>query len=323
VVGVANLPQPQPLEGALKATALSFQVASKGPAGAPAQGFLAIPIQALVISGLLEGPSLRVPFRGLPLNFETGGVLELYSTKSAPMQFALALPAGILVENLHFEGSDHLIFDLLPASAAKSDEAEQPEIALTPPVAAYPAEGVPASAEPLKAVFKEPGHNDQHLNSPKATFRLPLNGATRLRLRLADVKAITVFEPNLLVQKVMFSIKKRSVFDQSDIRFSTLRSGSLHLGRQEPLTLRPDQFLNIDPPGIGELTDLRAVNGLLAVGVVGETRSIRTGLSPASPTTVLQGTLLSRHLSPAQINGFHGFLAGVMSSLLLMLFKGD
>jgi hypothetical protein len=316
------MPQPQSLEGAIKATAISFQVANKGPAEAPAQGFLAIPIQALAISGLPEGNSLQVPFRGLPLKFNEGGVLELNSMSSAPMQFALALPAGILVDNLHFEGSDQLIFDLLPASA-NSDLSDQPEIALTPPVVAYTTEGEPASTEPLKAVFKEPGQNDQPLNSPKAQFRLPLNGATRLRLQLEDVKGIIVFEPNLLVQKVLFSIKKRSLFDQTYNRFSTIRSGTLHLGRQEPLTLRLDQFLNIDPPGIGELTDLRAENGLLHVGVVGETSRIRAGLSPGSPSTMLQGTLLSRHLSTTQITGFWGFLAGVISSLFLMLFKAD
>ena len=56
---------------------------------------------------------------------------------------------------------------------------------------------------------------------------------------------------------------------------------------------------------------------------MGETNQIRSGLSQKRPTTVLSGTLLSRHLSPDQISGFFGFLVGVISSLVLTFFKGD
>jgi hypothetical protein len=59
------------------------------------------------------------------------------------------------------------------------------------------------------------------------------------------------------------------------------------------------------------------------VEVVGETARIRSGLSLQHPTTDLQGTLLSRQLSPDQISAFFGFLAGVISSLVLSLFKGE
>jgi hypothetical protein len=53
--------------------------------------------------------------------------------------------------------------------------------------------------------------------------------------------------------------------------------------------------------------------------VVGETARIRSGLSLRHPTTDLQGTLLTRQLSPDQISAFFGFLAGVISSLLTLL----
>lgn len=71
------------------------------------------------------------------------------------------------------------------------------------------------------------------------------------------------------------------------------------------------------------LTSLRTDQDQLALEVVGQTQRIRSGLSLQHPTTVQQGTLLSRLLTPEQISGFFGFLAGVMSSLLLSLLKGD
>ena len=156
-----------------------------------------------------------------------------------------------------------------------------------------------------------------------AEFPLSLPGAVRLRLQRVEAKSTMVFESNLSVKDVQFRSERSSVFDQSPVSLSTLRSGTLHLGRQEPLTLRPDQFLHLDPPGIGVITSLRAEPGQLAVEVVGATARIRSGLSLQHPTTDLTGTLLSRHLSPDQITGFFGFLAGVISSLVVRLLQGD
>jgi hypothetical protein len=144
-----------------------------------------------------------------------------------------------------------------------------------------------------------------------------------LRLQRANPNRAVVFESNLPVAEVKFTSERQSLFDQTPITVSTLRSGTLHLGRQAPLNLRPDQFLQIDPPGIAVLTSLRTDQDQLALEVVGQTQRIRSGLSLQHPTTVQQGTLLSRLLTPEQISGFFGFLAGVMSSLLLTLFKGE
>ena len=172
-------------------------------------------------------------------------------------------------------------------------------------------------------MFQQPGRTAQQITPPQAEFRLPLAGPTRLRLQRADPKSQTVFESNLFVSDVQFISEGSSLFDQSPITLSTLRAGTLHLGRQQPLSLRPDQFLRLDPPGIGVITSLRADQGQLAVEVVGQTARIRSGLSLDHPTTNLQGTLLSRQLSPDQISGFFGFLAGVISSLVLTLLKRD
>lgn len=319
------VPQSQPLEGALTASALNFELGAEHTDIKATYGLLAVPIKALTISGLPSGQLLQMPFRDERLNLQNGGVLELTAMGTSPMQFALALQSGIKVENLQPEGSDQLVIDLLPAKG-KIRALDQSAISLTPPPP-FPSES-PSGDETsvygaLQAVFKEPGRTEKVLVAPDSQFSLPLVGATRLRLRMASDNNITVFEPNLSTQNVGFTTSKASLFDQAPIRLSTLRSGTLHLGRQEPLTLRQNQFLRINSPGISELTHLQIENGLITVEVVGETRRISTGLSPSHPTTVLQGTLLSRHLSPEQITSFYGFLAGVMSSLLLMLLKRE
>jgi hypothetical protein len=72
-----------------------------------------------------------------------------------------------------------------------------------------------------------------------------------------------------------------------------------------------------------EEPELNVAANFNRVEVVGETARIRSGLSLQHPTTDLQGTLLSRQLSPDQISTFFGFLAGVISSLVLSLFKGE
>jgi ankyrin repeat protein len=74
----------------------------------------------------------------------------------------------------------------------------------------------------------------------------------------------------------------------------------------------------VDEDGVSVITQA-AYQGQLAVEVVGETARIRSGLSLRHPTTDLQGTLLTRQLSPDQISAFFGFLAGVISSLLTLL----
>jgi hypothetical protein len=223
------------------------------------------------------------------------------------------------VENLQLEGKDQLVLDLIPPRPASSaaDQAAA-ELTIVPP--AGPAYG---SESALQALYQEPGRPARRLSAPDAQFRLPLAGSTRLRLQRALPDRPVVFERNLPVQEVQFTTERKSLFDQTPITFSTLRSGTLHLGRMEPLSLRADQFLKIEPPGIAVLTSLRAEQRQLAVEVVGETDQIRNGLSQKHPTSVLYGTLLSRHLSPDQISGFFGFLVGVISSLVLTFFKGD
>ena len=231
------------------------------------------------------------------------------------------LAPGTRVEYQPQEGKGELVLDLLPPHPG-GPSGTAAELTITPP-SAEAAPGTGLAAAGLQAVFQEPGRRAQRIAAPEAEFPLSLPGAVRLRLQRVEAKSTMVFESNLSVKDVQFRSERSSVFDQSPISLSTLRSGTLHLGRQEPLTLRPDQFLHLDPPGIGVITSLRAEPGQLAVEVVGATARIRSGLSLQHPTTDLTGTLLSRHLSPDQITGFFGFLAGVISSLVVRFLQGD
>jgi hypothetical protein len=327
--GVAMAPLRQPLEGALRVSALSFVLqGNEGEPNGQLQGFLALPLRSLSIKGQGDGaagPSLELPLSGQSLALTGGSALILSAAAPDTLGMRIALPPGTRIKNLQLEGKDQLVLDLLPPRQGARGQGAPPgaaaELTITPPIAeASPGR---ASAGGLQAVFQQPGSAAKRITPPQAEFRLPLAGPTRLRLQRADPKSQTVFESNLPVGDVQFISEGSSLFDQSPITLSTLRAGTLHLGRQQPLSLRPDQFLRLDPPGIGVITSLRADQGQLAVEVVGETARISSGLSLEHPTTVLQGTLLSRQLSPDQISGFFGFLAGVISSLVLTLFKGE
>jgi hypothetical protein len=266
-----------------------------------------------------EAP-LVVPFRGQRLPLAGGSALAFTASRAEPLELGIALPPGTRVENLQPQGQDQLVLDLLPP-AARRPGAGGAELSVIPPVPGLTPQA--SGAAGLQVVFQEPAKPPKCLSPPEAQFTLPLAGAARLRLERSEPTTPVVFEPNIHVSEVQFTTQRQSLFDQSPLSFSTLRSGALHLGRLEALSLRADQFLRIEPPGIAVLTSLRAQQGHLAEEVVGETHQFRSGLSQQHPTTVLQGTLLSCHLSPAQINGFFGFLVGVVSSLVITLFKGS
>jgi hypothetical protein len=320
--GVALAKNRQPLEGALRLSALGFTLQPPPEeASGPAQGFLAASLSSLTIKGLGTGEPSLLPFSGQRLALGGGSGLSLIASTAEPLELRIALSPGTRVKNLQLEGKDELVLDLLPprpGSAAASPAQAATDLTIIPP--AGPAV---ANSQPLQAVFQEPGRPARRLSPPDTQFRLPLAGAMRLRLKRAIPQRPVVFERNLPVRDVQFTTVRQSLFDQTPITFSTLRSGNLHLGRMEPLSLRADQFLQIKPPGVAVLTSLRSEQSQLAVEVVGETDEIRSGLSQKHPTSVLSGTLLSRHLSPDQISGFFGFLAGVISSLVVTFFKGE
>jgi hypothetical protein len=318
---IAVAPSRQPLEGALSVRALGFTLQSPSEgAGGPVQGLLAVSLRSLSIKGLGTGEPSLLPFSGQRLPLNGGREISLIASSAEPLELRIALSPGTRVDNLQLDGRDELVLDLLPPRAGSSGaSAEQAvgELTIIPP------EGpAVANSQPLQALFQEPGRPERRLSPPDTQFRLPLTDATRLRLQRALPERPVVFERNLPVREVLFTTERQSLFDQTPITFSTLRSGTVHLGRMEPLSLRADQFLQIQPPGITVLTSLRSEQSQLAVEVVGATDQIRSGFSQKHPTTVVSGTLLSRHRSPDEIKGFFGFLVGAISSLVLTFFKG-
>ena len=196
-----------------------------------------------------------VPFRGQRLPLAGGSALAFTASRAEPLELRIALPPGTRVENLQPQGQDQPVLDLLPP-AARRPGAGGAELSVIPPVPGLTPQASGAAGP--QVVFQEPAKPPKRLSPPEAQFTLPLAGAARLRLERSEPTTPVVFEPNIHVSEVQFTTQRQSLFDQSPLSFSTLRSGTLHLGRLEPLSLRADQFLRIEPPGIAVLTSLRA-----------------------------------------------------------------
>ncbi len=312
-----SLPQQLPLEAELQSRGLRFAMAAPQDSSQDSQGVLAVTLKGLTLSVPDRDP-LTLSFAGERLQLASGDFLEMNGTDGEPLALMMALPAHTTVvlqprteqELRQGKGVEHLVVDLVPPSNAPSDNL--PTLTLTPP-----------ALEPIKAQLTSQGHAVRALPAPDAEFSLSLKGPIRLRLQLTDPRQVTVFEPNLQVEKVSFAGRRPSVFSQEPRPYSMLQGGTVHLGRLEPLQLRPDQFLKMDPPGITEFTDLRREKGLYSVELVGQTRTLRAGLSPHRPTIVVQGNLLRRHFTPEQIGGIYGVLTGAAGSALLVLMKWE
>ena len=314
VGGVTALPQKQPLEGTLEATAISFTVPpTLQGEGAP---FLGLALRSLSLQSLGEGGPLRVKMNRETLDLDQNGSLTLEASAAKPgpgkvLYLELRLPAGAHLRQLQADGSGErtLRLDVLPP-AGKGD---QPPVALriTPD-------------QNLRARISQP--EVKALSVPASEFSPLVTGGVQLILTPMAPGKDVAFESALPVQKLELETETQSMFnDAPPVVSSSLRGGELHLGRREPLKLRAGQFLRIQPPGVSELTDLRlqAKGGTFSLGVVGESTGLSAGLSRKFGTTVVQGTLLSRFFSPEQIASFYGFLTGMASSVLLQLFKGD
>jgi hypothetical protein len=185
-----------------------------------------------------------------------------------------------------------------------------------------------------------PSSGEVRFRLDTSEFSVPITAPARLTLKLAAPPGIDLFPQRLPVSEVRFDEELRSSFDEVPIPRSTLRGGTLHLGLQEGLSLRPDQSLTIQPPGIEEFSFLRvplpqkAANSTasadpssseeparLTVGVVGTSRSIAAGLSQRHPTSFRRGSVLSGLLAPAQLAAVNGFLGGIASALVLSFFR--
>jgi hypothetical protein len=355
---ILNLfPASQPFEGVLEATSATFKTADGGDV--TGRTFLLTPVSSISLGALdVDSVGLALPMqlggeirnafqKGvalptlearpiLPIRLSHGDILSLGapSSGSNAIDAKLDLPTGTKVQDLTYdEHTSTLDFGIVPLS-----DGEKPTLTITPqePVQVE----IPAGALP-GIPLPSPGEVSFRLDTSE--FSVPINAPARIRLKLATPPGIDLFPQRLKVSEVSFENEPRSSSDEGRIPpRSTLQGGTLHLGKQEVLTLRPDQSLIIQPPGIEEFSFLRVSlpqkgenptakadqsspkgPGRLSVGVVGTSHSIAAGLSQRHPTSYREGSLLSRLLNPAQLTAVNGFLGGIASALVLSFFKEE
>jgi hypothetical protein len=348
------IPSSQPFEGVLEATTVTFKTG--GDVEASERSFLATQVSAINLGGLdVDGAGGAFPVQlggdisgssqhgvALPelesrpsLRLRLGEGAKLRLGASAPgtttIGIKLLLPPGTKVRNLTYDAHTYtLAFDIVPPSGSK------PALQITPQ---QPVQVEISSASALPGI-RLPSSGEVHFRLATSEFSVPITAPARLRLKLAAPPGIDLFPQRLPVSEVSFEEELRSSYGEVPIPRSTLRGGTLHLGLQEGLSLRPDQSLNIQPPGIEEFSFLRvplpqkAANSTapadpssseeparLTVGVVGTSHSIATGLSQRHPTSFRRGSVLSGLLAPAQLAAANGFLGGIASALVLSFFK--
>jgi hypothetical protein len=349
------IPAFQPFEGVLEATSLTFKTA--GGSEANDRSFLATQVSEISLGGLdVDGVGGAFPaqlggeIRGasqqgvalpqlearpsLQLQLGDGAKLRLGApaSGSAPIDLRLKLPAGTKVRDLTYdENTSTLAFGIVPPSGG-----DKPTLQITPREAVQ----VKISSDRALPGIRLPSSGEVRFRLDTSEFSVPIKAPARLTLKLAAPPGIDLFPQRLPVSEVRFDEELRSSFDEVPIPRSTLRGGTLHLGLQEGLSLRPDQSLTIQPPGIEEFSFLRvplpqkAANSTasadpssseeparLTVGVVGTSRSIAAGLSQRHPTSFRRGSVLSGLLAPAQLAAVNGFLGGIASALVLSFFR--
>ena len=354
---ILNLfPASQPFEGVIEATFLTFKTAGVGEANdrtflstkvsSISLGALDVDNVGLAFSMLLGGEIRKAVQKGvslpplealsiLPIRLSHGNNLSLGapSPGTTAIDAKLLLPTGTKVQDLTYDKhTSTLDFGIVPLSGG-----EKPTLTITPqePVQVE----IPAGALPGIPL---PSSGEVSFRLDTSEFSVPIKVPARLRLKLATPPGIDLFPQRLKVSEVSFEKEPRSSSDEVPIPRSTLQGGTLHLGQQEVLTLRPDQSLIIKPPGIDELNFLRVTlpqkgesptakagqpspegPARLTVGVVGTSHSIAAGLSQSHPTSYRGGSMLSRLLNPAQLTAVNGFLGGIASALVLSFFKEE
>jgi hypothetical protein len=351
------IPASQPFEGVLEASSVTFQTTGGGETSD--RSFLTAQVSSISLDGLdVDGVGGAFPvqlggeIRGasqegvalpqlearpsLSLRLADGAKLRLgvSAPGSSPIGLRLVLPPGTNVRDLTYaEPTSTLSFGIVPPSGG-----EKPTLTITPQEPLLVEIG---SARALSGIHL-PSSGEVRLRLDTSEFSVPFRTPARLRLKLAAPPGIDLFPQSLPVTEVRFEKELRSSFGEVPIPRSTLRSGTLHLGLQEGLTLRPDQSLIIQPPGIEEFSFLRVPlpqkaapppaaadssspqePARLHIGVVGTSRSIAAGLSQRHPTSFRRGSVLSGLLAPAELAAVNGFLGGVASALVLSFFKEE
>jgi hypothetical protein len=353
---VLNLiPVNQPIEGVLEAKSVTFKTDEDGDGSERIflnEQVASISLSALNINGNAgvlpvqlagkidgaskQGVSLKQleSLDFLPLQLGNGDILRLGTSAAgtARIGIKLVLPPGTRVRDLNYnDDTSILAFGIVPASGG-----EKPTLQITPQ---EPVQVRISSARALPSI-PLPSSGEVSLRLDTSEFPVPIKAPATLRLKLSSPPGINMFPQRLDVSDVSFEEEYRPSFDEVPIIQSTLKGGTVHLGQQEVLNLRPDQSLIIKPPGIKELNFLRVTlpqkgesstakadqsspmgTASLTVGVIGNSHEISAGLSKSHPINYRGGSLLSRLLNPAQLNAVNGFLGGIASALVLSFFK--
>jgi hypothetical protein len=354
---ILNLfPASQPFEGVLEATSVTFKTSGGGDVtgrtflttqfSSISLGARDVDSVGLVLPVQLGGAISNAFQQGVALpKLESHSILSIRlsggqnlsigasSPGTTPIVAKFVLPTGTKVHDLTYDEHTSILgFGFVPPSGG-----EKPTLTITPqePLKVE----IPAGALP-GIPFPSSGQVSFRLETTE--FSVPINAPARLRLKLATPPGVDLFSHRLKVSEVSFEQEPRSSPDEVPIPRSTLQGGTLYLGQQEVLTLRPDQSLIIKPPGIDELNFLRVMlpqkgesptakggqssregPARLTVGVVGTSHRIAAGLSQGHPTSYREGSFLSRLLNPAQLAAVNGFLGGIASALVLSFFKEE
>lgn len=361
IIGIAILvflnliPQSLSFEGVLDATAVSF---STSVGGDDERSFLTRQVSSFTLTSLPgeDGPIHAVDMKiggtisgatldgipqpqlnartSFPLRLDGESLLQMSAPATSSLGLKLQLPPHTDVRDLSYdEHTSTLSFGIRPPSKPK------PTLTITPP--SDRSLMVALNNASALSGLRLPSSRPVNFLLSTSEFTVPIEAPARFRLKLADPPGIDLFPQSLLVSKVNFSEEIRSSsYAEVSITKSTLLGGALYLGRQEGLSVRPDQWLSVQAPGITELSFLRILlpkkvssptipadqhsseeQARLTVGVVGTSPEIGAGLSQKNPTSFRRGSVLSWLLAPDQQAALNSFMGGILSGLVLVLFN--
>jgi hypothetical protein len=167
-------------------------------------------------------------------------------------------------------------------------------------------------SEPLELIFI-PDLPEIKLDLPETVFfsiNLP---------NLEQVDLTNWFWGNLAVKDTQFYTLERTGSQIADELYrSTIIEGKIRMAQQE-LTLEPQQFFLIDPPGIEKIRAIQIQDKGLEVRVSGTTHQIKVGLDPDFPISTIQSNWIARHFPREIVIAIISFSTGMTASLLTWL----
>ncbi|MEA5469753.1 hypothetical protein [Spirulina sp. 06S082] len=167
-------------------------------------------------------------------------------------------------------------------------------------------------SQPLELTFT-PDIPEIQLNLPETTFfsaNLP---------NLEQIDGTNWFWGNLAVKDTQLYTLERTGSEIADELYrSTIVEGKIRMAQQE-LTLEPQQFFLIDPPGIEKIRAIQIQEKGLEVRVSGTTHQIKVGLDPDFPISTIQSNWIARHFPREIVIAIITFCTGMTASLLTWL----